>query len=400
MNLLELIKEKLTGSEIEEISVFLGERPENISVALDKVLPTVFGVVILTTTDQNAGKVMDVLKDGGHTGEILDDLGDLFASPEKIQLLISVGTNIFNHFYGGKSQIVSDTIASLSDIRKTSASSLLGLVSPIVLGALGKVVESEGLGISGLKKLLQEQKESVLIAIPPILVNKLVSKEETGSKKPSKSKEKVKTESRETKSGSPMVWIFLLLLVLALGAGVVYMFKFREKGAPALPAEQLPLKDTTVFEKPDSTLSQPVKDSVLVPPNQLLQKSDSLQQAPKPGPSTGASISSEESATVLGEELNTSNNWIMLPKLSFDRGSAEVRYAGGLSDIVRYLRNTPSATITIAGGGQSADDNMGEYRAYALRELLIERGIPQRRIIIQAKIENSVDSKVTIKISR
>jgi len=116
---------------------------------------------------------MDVLKDGGHTGEILDDLPSLLGNFDKTQLLITIGSNIFNYFSGNKSNGIVEKLSTLNGIRKTSASSLVGLAAPLVLGALGKVVGREGLGVSGLTRLLSEQREIVFGALPPAIANLL-----------------------------------------------------------------------------------------------------------------------------------------------------------------------------------------------------------------------------------
>lgn len=397
MNLIGLIKEKLTSSVIEKISVFLGESSDNISIALNQVLPTILGVIIEATTEENTGMLMDVLKDGGHTGDILNDLPDLFASPDKTQLMITVGTNIIHHFYGGKIHGIADTIASLSDIRKTSAASLVGLASPLVLGALGKVVDTEGLGVSGLKRLLNEESENVMVAIPPILINKLVAKEDTSVNKSAKIKARRIPNSDEAQPSRIIMWTLMLILVLALAAGVVYMFKYREQKAILQQTGLLPIVDSGVTFKNDTLTKVGMTDSAkLVLPEKTV-KTDSFSNSASIPPNGSSLVAS---AFLLSEELNHNTGWIPLPKLSFDTGSAEVRYAGGVNDIVRFLRNNPMAGITIAGGKRSINDSLGEYRSYALRELLIERGIEQRRIIIQPNIENNVDSQVTIRISK
>ncbi|MFN3488667.1 MAG: DUF937 domain-containing protein, partial [Emticicia sp.] len=107
MDILGLIKDKLTDSVIGKISNFLGEHPENIGSALNSSVPIVLGGILRNASnDEEAGKVMNVLKDGGHTGEILDDLPNLLGNFDKTQLLITIGSNIFNHFVGSKSNTV------------------------------------------------------------------------------------------------------------------------------------------------------------------------------------------------------------------------------------------------------------------------------------------------------
>lgn len=418
MNIIGLIKDKLTDSVIEKVSNFLGEHPENISLALDKAVPTVLGGIIQnTTTEESAGKVMDVLKDGGHTGEILDDLPNLLGNFDKTQLLITIGTNIFNHFLGNKSNGIVETISSLSNIRKTSASSLVGLATPLVLGALGKVIAREGMGVSGLMKLLNEQRDAVLAALPPVLINKLVTKDEPESKKTAKelAKEKKKEKEKDANpnpnnpGGGPAVWIPWVLLALVLIAILFYVFKYKKQ--QDTQSQTLPTVDSTATVIPDTTSFSAVpKDTLTIttPVEKVSPKpadtkvADKKTELPKieEKPAKTTDNSSTDSGESISNALNSSASWIGLPNLNFRKGSAEISSKGDVNDLVRFLKSNSKAKITIAGGSQSSGGTLGEDRAYALRDLLLERGIGESRMEIQAKTVSDVDAKITIKVKK
>lgn len=415
MNIIGLIKDKLTDSVIEKVSNFLGEHPENISLALDKAVPTVLGGIIQnTTTEESAGKVMDVLKDGGHTGEILDDLPNLLGNFDKTQLLITIGTNIFNHFLGNKSNGIVETISSLSNIRKTSASSLIGLATPLVLGALGKVIAREGMGVSGLMKLLNEQRDAVLAALPPVLINKLITKDEPINKRAAKEqarekkKEKEKDANPNPNASGAAVWIPWVLLALVLIAILFYVFKYKKQ--QDLQTQSLPLADTTATVVPDTssfntvpkdtlTITTPVEKIEPKPADtKVIDKKASLPKIEeKP-------VSNSDNSSVSGESisnaLNNSSSWIGLPNLNFRKGSAEISGKGDINDLVRFLKNNSKARITIAGGSQSGGGTLGEDRAYALREALLEKGVRESQIDVQSKTVSDVDAKITVKVKK
>ncbi len=417
MNILGLIKDKLTDSVIEKVSNFLGEHPENISLALDKAVPTVLGGIIQnTTTEDSAGKVMDVLKDGGHTGEILDDLPNLLGNFDKTQLLITIGTNIFNHFLGNKSNGIVETISSLSNIRKTSASSLIGLATPLVLGALGKVITKEGMGVSGLVKLLNEQRDNVLAALPPVLINKLVTKDEPAIKKTAKEQAKEKKKDKDvnqnpnTSGGGPAVWIPWVLLALVLIAILFYVFKYKKQ--QETQAQVLPLTDSTNTVLPDTSSfnTVPTDSLTITTPVEMIEpkpaetkveekKPDLPKIETKPA-STTDNRASSGSGVSFGDELNTNTSWIALPNLNFRSGSAEISNKGDINDLVRFLKNNSKARITIAGGSQSSGGTLGEDRAYALRDVLLERGVRESQIEIQPKTVNDVNAKITVKVKK
>ncbi|RYU97563.1 DUF937 domain-containing protein [Emticicia agri] len=415
MNIIGLIKDKLTDSVIEKVSNFLGEHPENISLALDKTVPTVLGGIIQhTTTEESAGKVMDVLKDGGHTGEILDDLPNLLGNFDKTQLLITIGTNIFNHFLGNKSNGIVETISSLSNIRKTSASSLVGLATPLVLGALGKVIAREGMGVSGLIKLLNEQRDAVLAALPPVLINKLITKEEPVDKKTAKEQAKEKKKEKEKNAnpnpnnnpgGGPAVWIPWVLLGLVLIAILFYVFKYKKQQDNQ--AQVLPAADSMATVTPDtSAFSVVPKDTLTITapvekiePKPADTKVDT-KKADLPAIESKPVTNSSSNTGSLSSELQNSTSWIALPNLNFRKGSAEISNRGDVNDLVKFLKSNSKAKITIAGGSQSSGGTLSEDRAYALQGVLLERGISESRIEVQSKTVNDVDAKVIVKVRK
>lgn len=416
MKILGLIKDKLTDSVIEKVSNFLGEHPENISLALDKAIPTVLGGIIQnTTTEESAGKVMDVLKDGGHTGEILDDLPQLLSNFDKTQLLITIGTNIFNHFLGNKSNGLVETISSLSNIRKTSASSLVGLATPLVLGALGKVIAKEGMGVSGLMKLLNEQRDTVLAALPPAVINKLVTKEEPVSKKTVKEQAKEKKKEKEKDAnpnpntgGGAAVWIPWILLALVLIAILLYVFKYKKEqdaqqaNLPAVDSTAIGLPDTTFTATPTDSVSITTPVETLEPKPVETKVEEKKAELPKVVEKSAANTSTSQSVNnvSLSDALQNNASWIALTNLNFRSGSAEISNKGDVNDLVKFMKNNSKARITIAGGSQSSGGTLGEDRAYALREVLLERGVRESQIDIQSKTVSDIDAKIIVKVKK
>ena len=60
-------------------------------------------------------------------------------------------------------------LGKLTGLGEGAASSLIGTLTPAVLGTLGKVQATQGLDASGLSQLLQSQKENISEAVPPEL---------------------------------------------------------------------------------------------------------------------------------------------------------------------------------------------------------------------------------------
>lgn len=430
MDILGLIKDKLTDSVIEKVSNFLGEHPENIGSALNSAVPIVLGGIIRNASnDEETGKVMDVLKDGGHTGEILDDLPNLLGNFDKTQLLITIGSNIFNHFTGNKGNSIVEKLSTLTGIRKTSASSLVGLAAPLVLGALGKVVNKEGLGVSGLTRLLTDQREAVFGALPPAIANQLNFKGTTSTVKPA-SEEKPKETQKDVKETKGFLsWIPWILVGLVFLAGLAYFWKYRKSVKPTEPAIEvgiLPKQDSiatnndfstvtpndtstgfsnTEVEKPTEEVKTPEKVAVEKPkveepkkvevtkPVEKKPEETKIKETPKAIVTENLSSSSGD----ISQQLKSNKSWISL-STNFKNNSAEISSKNDLDEVVKFLKGNRKAKITIAGGSQSSKGTLGEDRAYAIREVLLERGVSENQISVQSSSVKDVDSKVVLKV--
>lgn len=418
MDILGLIKDKLTDSVIEKVSGFLGEHPEKIGPALNSAVPVVLGGIIRNASnEEDAGKVMDVLKDGGHTGEILDDLSGLLGNFDKTQLLITIGSNIFNHFSGSKGNAIVEKLSTLNGIRKTSASSLVGLAAPLVLGALGKVVSKEGLGVSGLTKLLADQRESVFGALPPAIANQLNFKSAvstTNSIKGEKQKDEQKPSTEKNRVWSWIPWVLISLIFLA---GIAYFWKYRKQIKPQTSTENtigvLPKQDSTDANAPafnntlsmDSTnISNPIEssniDSKPIEKEEATKPAEKKVEEPKirETPKT-ETFEKPISTASLSEQLKNSSAWIGL-NTDFRKNSAEISSKGSLDEVVKFLKNNRKSKAIIAGGSESTGKTLAEDRAYAVREVLLERGVSESQLSVQSSAVKDMAAKVVIKIRK
>ena len=409
MDLLNLLKEKLTPSIIDKLSGFLGETPEDISAAINASLPTMLGGVIQQgTTEAGTSKVMDILQEGGHTGDVLDDMPQILESFDKTQLFITIGSNIFSHFFGNTSNLIIDKVASLSSIRKTSASSLLGLSAPLVLGSIGKIVQKEGLGISGLMELLKEQREDVEKALPPSIVAHIPLKAITPKNETVKTEEQ-KSQKKETKKeDSFLSKLFPWLLLAALALVAAYYLRGCEGVMPASNKVTTQQDTTSVSVISDSAallnelepVKTPEKEVVTEEKETVVKNSEAkvettreeaapIKTEPKKVVTKSDSPKNTESSTSL-----KSGSWMNFSSNNFRSGNAELKNSTEIQRLANYLKQYRSAEITISGGSRLSED-----RAYAIREKLYEKGINISRINITSSQHGS-NGSVAIRLSK
>lgn len=400
MDILALIKNKIDDKVVNDLSAFLGENPENISSALSVATPMVFGnIIAFSSTQDGTQNIMDILKDGGHNGEILESLSDLLGNFDKTQLLMTIGSNIFNHFAGNNANLIIEKFSSLSSIRKTSAASLLGFASPVVLGVIGKIVNSEGLTTSSLGQLLALHRDAVFAAIPPGIATLINAQTQTQSKKKN-TKDTKETKKVETnKKTSVWTWLpWVLIAILFLG-GVFYFWKYH------YPKTQTIVANTPVVSKPDSaSATLPIDTSSIqidstqnntnIPSNTTNTSTGDFNNttAGKPSENTfDGGVSATADPISIGKWLSVSTD--------FKKNSAEISSEGNIQELVNYLNEHTKARIQIAGAAQSSSKRLAEDRAYGFRERLLEKGVRENQVSVKSSLINEINAKVTVKIT-
>ena len=69
------------------------------------------------------------------------------------------GAGILSHVFGGQKPAIENNLAQATGMDQAKAGSLLETIAPVVMGALGKTQQQEGLDPSGLSNLLQNQQQ-------------------------------------------------------------------------------------------------------------------------------------------------------------------------------------------------------------------------------------------------
>jgi hypothetical protein len=175
MNLVGLVEQLLGSSEVTaRISSLLGLSPETTRTATRAAVPAILaGLVSLVQKpggrDQLAAAVRN--QDPG----VLDDLSTMLAGGRQNSLTDS-GSSLLTSLLGdGQVAALSGAIARFAGLNQGSATSLLGALAPVVLGALGREQRAQGLDAQGLAGLLNDQKGSIAQALPAGLASELGS---------------------------------------------------------------------------------------------------------------------------------------------------------------------------------------------------------------------------------
>lgn len=397
MDIVSKIKESVTSSVLENFNSFLGENTSNVESALGLSLNTFLaGLLRYGQTEIETKKIINILNDGGHSGDILNNLENFSGNFEKTQLLVTIGNNIVSHFLGVKSNSLIDKISDITDVKKTSASSLLSIAGPIVLGFIGKEVRVKNLDEKGLSEYFAGINDSVINALPPAVINIFQFKKQTTESNKTQSSKKIGENKavKPSKNNWSLALPWIILLLAGIGAAV-YHIKYKksdilsdaiqiEEAKPSIsensPSDFLPENNNESKEdekaislkelEPKAVIEEPkeIKKEIKLVSPPLAEKQNILNASTK--------ISQVAKSVPEISELKPSrlaNGWSGISNSVYKRNSAEVTNSGALSNIVNQLSDR-SKVIKIA---PLSDGNasLNEDRAYALREKLIEKGV-------------------------
>ena len=172
-NLLELTKSYFTPDLIQKVSTLVGENPTTTQKAIEGTIPTLLaGLANCASSGTGTTQLSNLLNQGDY-GSLLNKIPSLLGGGSDTQDLLSSGRTILSTLFGGKLSAVINLIANFSGIKSNSASSLLSLMAPMLLGVLSKEQAAQGLGSAGLTSLLLGQKDFISRLAPAGLASTL-----------------------------------------------------------------------------------------------------------------------------------------------------------------------------------------------------------------------------------
>ena len=133
MNLEEILNHTLNADTIQQMSQTLGTDEATTGTAVQAALPLLLGAMTRnSSTPEGASSLLSAL-DKDHDGSILNDLGGLLAGYNT-----GPGGGILSHVFGDNLGAVQNGVSQASGLDLSRVASLLMMLAPIVMGALGK----------------------------------------------------------------------------------------------------------------------------------------------------------------------------------------------------------------------------------------------------------------------
>lgn len=172
VNLVSAAMQYLGPTIVARLASALGLDQSLIGRAVSAGVPAILAALAgRAATPDGARALTDVLgkQDPGLLGNLAGMIGGGGQSA-----LVNAGTSALGSLLGGgNSGALTSAIGKFAGLGDGPAKSLVGMLAPVVLGAIGKEQRTAGLDASGLARLLAGQKDNIAAALPGPLAQSL-----------------------------------------------------------------------------------------------------------------------------------------------------------------------------------------------------------------------------------
>ena len=359
ISLLDSTRAYLTPQIISGASSVVHEPESATRLALNSAVPSLLaGLSNVASSADGTERLSNVIRDGAFS-PVADNAPALFGGGTPTTNMMSAGQQLLGKIFGENTSAVSEVLAGSTGIRASSASSLLGMMAPLVLGVIGKHATSQGLNASGIANLLLSQKQSIFGALPSGMSQLIgLSGPRVVSSSARSSVNGSRYIERETPRQAPYVasrvpaetnitkWLWIGLIALA---GLLLWFFARGRG-PGETMTRISLPNGTSLSVPDGSLTYNLANYL----------SSGEQDVPR---------------TFAFDHLN------------FQSSSADLTpdSVQTVHDLTELMKAYPNVQFQLAGhtdntGDADANQKLSVDRANTVKSMLVSGGINPQRI--------------------
>jgi OOP family OmpA-OmpF porin len=347
-NVMEMVHSPWMGELVGKISGQFHESPEGVKRGFESALPlSMVGLAQRASTQEGAQELLSTLKGGQYPHLDASEIGRVAADPDSAARVAQSSEGFLSRLFGNRQRGVVDGLASSAGVSASSASKLLGLALPMVLGFVGKQAAARNLDASGLRGFLASQRKMVGGALPGPL-SRLVG----GDAEPQSVATDRRPHMHEAPVQRPRGAKWLLLPLAALAALVLIL------------ARRGGRHEATSFPHASQT--------------------EAIGDMPRPQPLHAGGMTALSQALGGGKDLPQR---FVLSDLTFRTDSAEIDPASArvLDDLAQAMAANPGARIRVEGhtdstGTREANQQLSQARAEATRAYLVSKGIARDHI--------------------
>lgn len=380
-SLLESLTGLVSPSLVGRLAGQFGESEGAVATGMQSSFSTILAGLLSKATDPGAMQQVAGLISGHDATVDPDAMETTTVSP--------TGGSLLSTLFGARASSITDLIAQHSGLKSSSASSLMAMAAPLVLGALSNRTGADS--ASSLASTLLAQKDSILSALPAGLGGMLG----LGSLGEFANNARAKFSEPAAAASIPRVvtpvessgnrWLVPLIVAIVV-LFLLWLYFGRNKGATNIPATT----DSTM-----QTMGNAVDSTTTAAAGAVAGAAADLgafiKQTLPDG--TELNIPSHGVESQLLAFIKDSNSpvtdtlWFNFDRLNFETGSATLSQESSeqLGNIAEILKAYPNVNLKIGGytdntGNAAANVKLSQDRANAVKANLVTLGTADSRL--------------------
>jgi OmpA-OmpF porin, OOP family len=370
MSITESLMSMITPSVVSSASQYFGESASSTERGLTAAMAsTLAGTSRLAASDGGMG-LSSLMKEHAVSDGVLGNLGGAFTRSGNGSSLLSSGQQVAGQLFGSRTGEIASSLESFAGVKGATASGMLALAGPMVLGFLSRHQRSQSLSSAALASQLTSERSSLTRYLPPGIATLMGTAAPLGAGEPIGAT----TASTSTRAAPHMLGVTSgvatthyggphnrWILPLAVLAGLIALGAwFTMRTTPRVARVAVPT--VTHF----ASVRLPNGSSIAVPPSSLNYNLATFLDKGSP---------SDLPRTFVFDHLN------------FMPGSTELTADSTptVTQLASILRAYPNATIALVGYTDSTGDpesnrKLSLDRANTVRDQLVSAGVDPAHI--------------------
>ena len=407
LEFLEAAKLNLPDSLLSGVALSLDETEQNIRKAFKAAVPAIIaGILHKTGRSGEQSGVMDMLRNV-NTSSALDGLQELldakrsYAYPAAAVPAYGIHSMIPDWqktIFGAKLINIINAISIFSDIKSSSANTVLNIATPVTLAPIAKYVSENNLTLTDLHAMLTGERTSIIKAIPSgfNLTGSLgIDKpEDIGTKKVVTIPEPL--EHQHNKPGLVIgKWVWPLVLLATFG-GLIWFFSRKDEPVAATSG-QINDTATQISTRPaDTSMVTPVAGTMdSLTGNFIYDAGTEIQMKLPDSTVLAVGDNSTEAklfrmlrdTSFIIDTVDKTKNWITFDRVYFESDESMLKSESHnqIKNIAAILKNFPSSSIKIGGytdntGDTVQNNELSDARAKIVMQQIINMGLNPNKI--------------------
>jgi outer membrane protein OmpA-like peptidoglycan-associated protein len=381
MNIISHLLGQLGGSTLSTIASGLGENASSTQSALTAVVPALLGGLDhRASTPAGAASLMNLMHDNNIDSARFEDAASATGGGG-LAGLIDAGRPMLASVFGGRAGTIADWISNRSGISRSSASSLMALALPLVLGQVSKLLKGTGGTAESLSSVLAGQRSFLQQSAPAGLLDLLKGEEPV----PSYAASRATTPEQEVQMPavradahrrSPWLWAIPMLLLIPL---IGYFMSRPDSNRQVAVQQPTITRDST--PAPVGTSGRTMRPETATLTALRLPNGVALRMSRDGVESKLVGFLKDPSSPV------NRDTWFTFDRLEFESGTARLTRPSSeqLRNVAEIMKAYPTAKIKIGGytddvGDAAQNQKLSQDRADVMRARILSFGIDPSRV--------------------